>query len=424
MMKRLVSLLLLCMVHHALFCNNNLLKTRYVVAFQGSKAEKSSDESGYADFDNVVDMLNARLQEQKDTQSVFAAYLRQRLEIMKAISDQITRCFLNILGKSDNASISDQDITNDYKRNKAIAHMVREQVKKLAEEFVPCSLFSSKNGFAILKKTKMGIFGRRYKYSIDTSALSDLNTYLAWVESLILVTICPAESFKKLDLLAPHLYKIYDFLSKDVTPQNLLILQLRNAYIKGHFLLLMENAYEDLQALYGAASNNPQMHDEPEAAIQLLALSLTLQAILNYNDNELRELANIENSAIVGKLDSLNESIISLVTDIMQWNDSAIKQFEDVVNDNLASWVKDVDQLPRFEAELKALKSQSCISKDALRVLYQNVAVFAYALQSQGVDSIKYAQLLHEIEALQDTIPNDLLTDFFDMQRNLLILST
>lgn len=425
MIKKLVYIALLCFVQVSYGEEESILKTKYIVVFNKSKAGYSQTQSGYTDFNAVADALNKLLARQEDKITVFSTYLKNRLEIMKAISERIADCLLNFMQKKKKPSTVADYITGSYQSNNEINNEVRDLVKQMVEELIPCDLITGNEGFAIIKPHSGGVFSLRTRYIIEQNKnLIDLNHYLAWVETLILLSISEAEVFKQVDIIAPHIFR-NDFLDGMEIRHHSVLMKLRDAYINNYYMVLLEKAYIKLQALYDAIISSPENNNETLQMLQLLTISLSLQSLLDYNGSELRNKDQMNGSAIIPKLNELNNSIVSLAKRILHGNDTDIQEVQDLTKENLAAWTKNINQLERFEDEFSNLKSQSIVSATAIDLLLHNVLVLAYVVQMQGGDIVKYAQLLQDIEDFKKIIvpTSNLLEALFDLERNLSLLS-
>lgn len=411
------------------------VSTRYIVNMIGD--EKSNfrlKEQPMRNFNNIVDQINAAIASDEGKLSDNAQYLTIRLSVMKAISQHINKCFieyLNATGRKVGSAdvLEDLDIEKKYKRNVAIPSVsVSSELEKLVTQFIPCDLLTDKKYFAIIGQTRRSVSSLGNLFNVAQHYIRDeketlfiqLNSYLAWVDKLIILTLLPMPVFKKVQDVGRHLLSIYPILEKIGTSARAVTLQsLRDNYIKNTFTGMLDQLYDELLKQFEDLQKRPVVTSQETLVILADYISILIQVMeintmLSVNNNELKESINND---LPENLVTLQNDIAAFLKKIYGVQDERIKSIKDLLSQN----PDDIHK--QFSAIFNTLKMNKNITRafQEINRLKPQLRRYINLLEVTNVDTKPFDNLLKAVEQYEQSLPVDTYM-LYSLQLNLEVL--
>lgn len=366
--------------------------TRYVVRQSWvNKRGNDAVEKNFDNFNSLLAKIQTTLAAEKDKGSATAKSLTLRLQIMKALSERISSCFLGLLkvldkNKSAESALMGQ-IEKDYIRNDAISVPVDQKITDFIQDFLPCDLITSKDFFNLVQVKSITINDKYY--ISDNDNLPQFNRYASWLESFALAVFNPVVSAESIDNKLTALQSlglktaVYQLIK---TPREKYIKQLFPVAIKQHLEIVEKEVQEFERA--------------NKEGITASRFILVLKQLIQFNDPAYHKFINEEISSN-NDLKALYEKIKDNLYKILnkKYNLSYQKIDSYTKESYKAFGLQYADFLNYYnEIQQDPVKSQSEID-----ILIDHINTYIARAKVQGENLTKLQSLLTDIKVLKDT---------------------
>lgn len=420
--------MILCAVTHYAYGMDSISRTqtKYIVVSHDPRIR--TREVTIKNFNDIVERLESLSKTEEGSTPDAQQYISLRLSVMQAISKHIERCFIKHLvevgrksGKDD--ELEELDIEKKYQRNINISQARQSQaIDDLVVKLLPCDLLTGKNMFHILLPTRRSMIGGLFEvyknYVRDDAHLVGLNKYIAWVETLIILTLLEISNFQKVQEIGKHLLMVHSKILEPigVGAKIVKIQSVIQNYTKQDFTNVLKKLLEELSLKFEEQFDK-KVADPQEAMGVFKAIYDILIQVIEINALFAQLDINLPESvdrSIIYDFEALEVTIINALKKA-QISDQDIDEIKDFMSRDPESVLSD------FKKELSAIKKNrdKYQAQLALDELLTHLEWYMKLLQVTNVDTKIFNKLKETIERYKSSLhssSDDLLNLQFRLQ--------